>query len=293
MIIDILISGIFVVALISGTVVGVLKWLLPLAWRVYDKNAERAHNRELAELVSKLQVQADSLIKSAEIAAKISDANRGKTIEATLLLWKSILDVERKFSPLTTIVTLLTKEEMLAAIRSPEESKPWTRSFLFEHLEKEDIKEILLQGAPPPSIQNIAPVGLGIYPHGLSEQQIFVQSSSYELYHIITSIFGRLAFIVIENKGKDNPIYWTEDRIIEGFVLHVLSPEEWEIIKGNKSGFRNLILVLKTLFIEEAKKDMRGIGQIANHTSDMYKILQSAPMQGPNLNMNRFSDFST
>lgn len=272
MIVDFLtpIASVFVALIVAG--IGVFKWLLPIAWNVYDKNVDRAHSRELVELTSSLKVHADSLAKSVEIANQVSGSYRDKTFEAVTLLWDEIIRIERDFSPLAVVVSLLTEDELLKELQAPEKSRPWIKDGLSKFQGKQFGSDIL---EPMDTIISTTPaaVGLGVYPARLTNQCLFVDAKTMEIYHTIRRIYGRLAYTVSKPTKSNSPTYWMDDEIMNQIVLTVLSDEEWNKIKmSGPHAFQRLMNTLNHRFIQQAKKDLRGMEEIADRTDDIRQL---------------------
>ncbi len=263
-----------------------IKWLFPIILDTYNKNIERIHSRELTQLESRLQVHMDSIVKSLEIANQISDSYREKTIEAVTLLWEEILYIERTFASLSAVVSILTKEELLSAIRrlssldTPVGETSQIREALIEFAAEGKIEEILSgRGKSTYQASNILSVRLGIFPPSSDEVRPFVSESTYGLYRIFASVYGRLAHLVRIGIESGKPVYWMDDQLMSEIVLTVLPEDKWkEIRKLEFSRFSNLIKELESLFIKEAKKDIRGIEDLtesAAEVSQVYRFVES------------------
>ncbi len=257
-----------------------IKWLFPIILDTYNKNIERIHSRELTQLESRLQVHTDSIVKSLEIANQIGGSYRDKTIEAVTLLWEEILHIERTFASLSAVVSILTKEELLSAIRglssfnTPVGETSQIREVLTEFATEGKIEEILSgRGKSTFQASNIIPVRVGIFPPSSDKVRPFVSESTYGLYCTFIAVYGRLASLVRIGIESGNPVYWTDDQLMSEIVLTVLPDDKWrEIRKLGRSRFSNLIKELESLFIKEAKKDIRGIEDLTESAAEVSKV---------------------
>ncbi len=262
-------------AVAAGALLGVIKLLLPGAMNVLVKRIEHTQNRELTQLEARLQAHTTSVVHSVDIASRIHARYRDKTIESVERLWKDILHKERTFASLAAVVSILTKKELLDAIRKPDRLGRQVREALTEFEPEGKIEEVFSSQVENGYSASDVSIGLGTFPSHLHDTRPFVSESTYGLYQIITSVHARLAILVRFGIESGDPVYWADDPTMVGFASAPLSKGKWEEIKKLEvSGFRTLVQELNRLFIQEVKNDIRGTGALAESVTEVGQIFR-------------------
>ena len=109
------------------------KVFLPKVMEILTKRIEHSQNQEIKHLEARLQLHTTALINSLEIASRIGESYRNRTIESIDKLWKDIVHVEKAFAPLVAVVTLLTETELNAATSNPASNNEEVRPILEEY----------------------------------------------------------------------------------------------------------------------------------------------------------------
>ncbi|MCY4234095.1 MAG: hypothetical protein OXE59_10215 [Bacteroidetes bacterium] len=258
----------------------VIKRVIPGVIEVFVKRIEYAYKRELVQLESVLEVHTTSLTNSMEIASQIGDKYREKTIESAELLWNDILHIQRTFASLSAIMSILTKDEIIEAIKNPDNSKRTVREALFEFNPKGKIEEIFCprqdKNLPKYSAVDLS-ITSGTFPDYLNETRPFVSEDVFALHSAHRFVFGRLALLVRSGMQSGEPVYWMDDPLMNETISAVWAfmDQKWEDIEeSDKPNFRSLVLQLNLLFINEAKKCIRGTDNLAESINEINQIFR-------------------
>ena len=119
-------------AIVAWGLWAIMKKMIPGAMEIIGKRIEHAQKRELVQLDSILEAHTTSLTNSMEIASRIGDSSRDKTIESVKWLWEDILRIQRTFASRAAIVSVLTKDELIEAIKNPASFKKQVGEALIE-----------------------------------------------------------------------------------------------------------------------------------------------------------------
>ena len=91
----------------------------------------------------------------------------------------------------------------------------------------------------------------------------------------MVGVHGRLGFLVSQGIESGNTASWKSDSLMENIVLGVLTRETWEQVRSMKfAGLKALIGLLEQQFIIEARKNMRGIDELAESVAEVSQITQ-------------------
>ncbi|MXW13865.1 MAG: hypothetical protein F4120_08410 [Rhodothermaceae bacterium] len=270
----------------AGATVAVVLWavikkLIPGAIDIIGKRIEYTHKRELVKLDSILKAHTTSLTNSMDIASRIGDSSRDKTIESVELLWKDILHIQRTFASQAAIVSILTKDELIEAINDPASSKKRVREALIEFASEGKLEEVFFPRQDKSTCTYPASdlsVMVGTFPGYLNEIRPFVSDNVYALYCIHTFAYCRLVHLVRSGMQSREPVCWTDDELMIETIsaAWALTGQKWENLKeSDKPNFRSLIQELNRLFLHEAKKCIRGTDDLAESASEINLIYRA------------------
>ena len=258
-----------------------IKKLIPGAIDLVGKRIEHTYKRELVKLDSILKAHTTSLTSSMDIASRIGDSSRDKTIESVELLWKDILHIQRTFASLAAIVSILTKDELIEAIKDLDSSKKRVGEALVEFASEGKLEEVFFPRQDKSTCTYSASdlsVMVGTFPGYLNEIRPFVSDNVYALYCIHTFAYGRLVHLVRSGMQSGKPVYWTDDELMIDTIsaAWALTGQEWGNLKeSDKPNFRSLIQELNRLFLHEAKKCIRGTDDLAESASEINLIYRA------------------
>ena len=259
----------------------VIKRMIPGAMEMIGKRIEHAQKRDLVQLESILKAHTTSLTNSMDIASRIGDSSRDKTIESVKLLWEDILRIQRTFASLAAIVSVLTKDELIEAIKDPAASKKRVGEALIEFAPEGKLEEVFFPRQGKSTCTYSASdlsVMLGTFPNYLQETRPFVSDNVYALYSVHTIAYARLAYLVRVGMQSREPVYWTDDALMTNTISAVwaLTGQKWENLdESDKPNFRSLIQELNRLFLHEAKKCIRGTDDLAESASEINQIYRA------------------
>ncbi len=268
--------------LVAGTIAVVLsllatfKLLLPKLMDVAIKRLEHSQNQEIKHLEAKLELQSTELVNSLQIASRIGDSYRIKTIESINNLWQDILRVKKEFAPLVAVEALLTETEFESVISSPHDSNEKIRSILNEYSSFQRVAEKITPKDEKVCAGMEIVFGVGTKPTQLDETRIFVSGRLWKIYNGLISTYGRLGFLMSKGMEFGESVSWKRDLHLKGIVGGILPKEIWEQIRRMEfAGFKALIEVLEQEFIIEARKNIKGVDDLAESFSEVKQIVEA------------------
>lgn len=269
-----ILENIFIVAVVViSSLWTTFKLLAPKFLETVISRMEHSQNQELKYLESRLDLHSTSLLNSMQIASRVEDTYRIKSIEATSILWKEFLRIKNEFAALVAIESILTENEFISAISGQNEENEKMSSILEEYSSFELVtRKITGSDEKIPAGMEMA-FFLGTTANRFAENRIFVSERLLGIYNCIVRVHGRLGYLISNGIESDKGKTWKSDPVMEEIVLGILPREAWEQVKKMEfGGLGSLIGLLEQQFVLEAKKGMRGFEELADSVSEVGQI---------------------
>lgn len=264
------------VAMVGGLWV-VAKTILPQTMEMLTKRLEHSQNQEIKHLEARLQLHTTALINSLEIASRIGESSRNRTVESIDKLWKDIVRVENEFAPLVALETFLTETELKAATANPAScNSEAVRQILEEFSSFQKVADKLSATAEKIDLKDEVALAMGTKRSELDETRVFVSDKTWRMYRVLVSVYGRLGVLVSTSmESGEEAVDWKNDPHMRSIVSGTLASESWDQIKRLElSGFTTMVDLLKQEFILEAKKAMRGADELAEAVAEVGEITE-------------------
>ena len=271
-----------IVGIILGTVTAaifglwaVFKVFLPKFIDIAISRLQHSQNQELKQLESRLELHSTALFNSMNIASRIEDTYRMKTIDATSALWKEFLRIKNEFAPLVAFESILTEDEFLSVMTGSYKKTEDLSAMLADYSSFQRTAEKLAASSDTVPTSMPLAFGTGAIADRLHETRIFVSERLFTIYNCMIRVHGRLGFLVSQSMKSGEGRSWRRDPVMEEIVLSIFPREVWEQVARLKfGGLRSLIALLEQQFIVEAKKSMRGFEKLADTVAEVSQITQ-------------------
>ena len=237
-----------------------------------QKRIEYQYDTKLERTKAELQASYSTLKTSVEFLSSTQSELRSKMIASAEKLWGVILAVEKEFSGIMVIDTLLLPNEADEAFRTD-----GGNSTIMQ-----DVKHYRDFNFPMEKLERASALDTGT-------ERLFVGERLWLICHTITRVHGRFGFLIHKSFEQRKYVNWRDDQFFISFLEPILSQEIIDNAKGKRSGGLNMIIAhLKAEFLKEATRVMSGSQGFADSLSDIHSTLQyesqnRRPMAGPDV----------
>lgn len=248
---------------------GVVSWIfrttINRALDRQDAARKEQHEREMALMNSNLSRQIEETKKAAEIANSVETGPRSRGAEATQAMWGEYLELKKRFCGLLALERTLAAKAFADCTTRAYEANARVQTIVEPY---KDLDSMVRQVGGDP---NYDPTGLGTMMGTIPDEgqvgRIAANDAAIARFNVLTQTIGRLGALVHSALQHDKPIRWQEDRPLNEWAPGWYGHEIWETCKQmDGGGFNLLIRHGEQLFIDEARKGIRGLRELDQTT---------------------------
>ena len=265
-------AGAFAIAIVFAF--SVFKLILPKLIDTYIKRIEYEHNRALTILEAGLNSQFEKLKTAVEIAHRSQEEIKIKRIDSIQKLWIEIVRLQREFSPLIAVETILSEQELTQLFQKKGDKSESMQVVVDEFGSFKKVAQKLDNS----NVDNVVlwlVVGTGSAPRTQAHSRIFVTDELWNIYDAFICIYGRLGVLLNNATTQRTEVNWRSDELMQSTIVKVFSKDVPSLIQDQKISLQVLISLLERKFLVEAQRAVQGADLFSDTAHEIHQIIDS------------------